>query len=137
MADLVKHAASRLVQKWGLWQQYDGKAHTDDSSWKTRAFQFRPLDQTTQQIRLLRLLPKTSEAETDTITYEIRPFDFAEAPPFTALSWAWGNSFGIKENIRINDATFRVTNQSLLNALQHLRRYFTNPTSPAAAPDWI
>ena len=130
MADLVWRAASRLVQKWGSWPQHDSKAHS-------RRFQFQPLDQTTQQIRLLRLLPKSLEAATDIIACEIRPFDFAEAPPFSALSWAWGNSFGIEENIRINDATFTVTNQSLLNALQHLRRYFTHPTSPAAAPDWI
>jgi hypothetical protein len=137
MADLVRRAASRLVEKWGSRPQHDSKAHTDDNSWKTRRFQFRTLDETTQQIRLLRLLPKSSEAATDTIACEIRLFDFAEAPPFSALSWAWGNSFGIEENIRINNASFKVTNQSLIDALRHLRRYFTHPTSPAAAPDWI
>lgn len=137
MAELVRRATSKLVQKLGSRPQHDSKAHTGDNSWKTRRFQFRPLGRTTQQIRLLRLLPKSSEAATDIIACEIRPFDIAEAPRFSALSWAWGNAYGIEENICINDATFKVTNPSLLDALKHLRRYFTHPTSPAAAPEWI
>lgn len=131
MADLVRRATSRLVQKLGSRSQHDSKAHTGGNSWKTRRFQFRSLDQTTQQIRLLRLLPKGSEAATDTIACEIKPFDIAEAPSFSALSWAWGNSYGIEENICINDSAFKVANPSLLDALKHLRRYFTHPTSPA------
>lgn len=137
MADLVRRATSKLVQKLRSRPQHDSKTHTGNNSWKTRRFQFRPLDQTTQQIRLLRLLPKSSEAATDTIACEIKPFNIADAPPFSALSWAWGNSYGIEENICINDATFKVTNPSLLDALKHLRRYFNHPTSPAAAPEWI
>lgn len=137
MADLVKRATSRLMLKLGSRPPHDSKARTGDDSWKTRRFQYRPLDQTTLQIRLLRLLPRSSEAATDTIACEIKPFDIAEAPPFSALSWAWGNPHGVEENICINDATFKVTIPSLLDALKHLRRYFTHPTSTAAAPEWI
>ena len=68
----------------------------------------------------------------------MRPFDLDEAPPFSALSWAWGShDFRAKENIRMNDAAFEVANPALLNALRHLSRYFLNPTSPPAAPDWL
>ncbi|KAK0634161.1 heterokaryon incompatibility protein-domain-containing protein [Immersiella caudata] len=138
MSELVRRAASRLIKKWGSASQHDSsRPHTDNNSWKARRFQFRPLDHAAQQIRLLRLLPKTPDAATDAIACEIRPFDFASAPPFSALSWAWGTPYGIEEDIRVNDAAFKLTNPSLLNALQHLRRYFTNSGSPAAAPDWI
>lgn len=140
MADWVRRAISRLAQKLGSRPQNDSKAHTDNTdnkSWKRKRFRFRPLDQPTQQIRLVRLLPKSSKAARDIIACEMKHFDIAEAPPFSALSWAWGDSYGINKKICINNATFRVTNPSLIDALKRLRTYFTHPTSPPTAPEWI
>lgn len=127
MADLVHKSGSRPHD--------DSKFHSGDNFWEQRRFQYQPLDQTIQQIRLLRLLPEGSDAATDIISCKICTFDVAQAPPFSALSYAWGNTAS-EESIRMNDATYIVTT-SLLDALRHLRRYFTHPTSLSAAPDWI
>ncbi|POS69162.1 hypothetical protein DHEL01_v212445 [Diaporthe helianthi] len=137
MTDLVRRAVSRLAHKSGSRRQEDdSKAQADENSWKTRRFQYQPLDQTCQQMRLLRLLPKVSDAAPDIIACEIQAFDFAQAPPFSALSYAWGIAATHTGSIRIDDAAL-VVSLVLLDALRHLRRYFNHPTSPPAAPDWI
>lgn len=134
MADLVRHIASRFPYRSESGPQ-DGNKAQPDSSWNTRKFQHQPLDETRQQIRLLRILPKGSDAETDIIACEIRSFDFPQAARFSALSYAWGEH-SRKGNIRMNDVTL-IVRLALLDALRHLRRYFAPPTSCAATPDWI
>ncbi|KAK4455330.1 heterokaryon incompatibility protein-domain-containing protein [Podospora aff. communis PSN243] len=138
MADLVRHVVASLGQKLKRRSRDKPAADADNHSWKTRRFQFQELDYKAQQIRLLRLLPMESGTETNHIACELRPFDFAETPPFSALSWAWGNNLhDIAQDICVNDAAFRISNPRLLDALHHLCRYLAQSTSTTGVPDWV
>lgn len=61
---------------------------TPESSEDVNLYRYQPLDYTTQQIRLLRLL--TAETDGDPIRLYIDVYDIAKAPPYTALSYTWG-----------------------------------------------
>ncbi|KAF2820168.1 HET-domain-containing protein, partial [Ophiobolus disseminans] len=51
-------------------------------------YEYKSLDYTTQQIRLIRLLEPT--VDDDRMCLHIDIFDMSEAPPYTALSYVWG-----------------------------------------------
>lgn len=55
----------------------------------------KPLDDTGDQIRLMKLLPDLDEA--GQIQCELKQFNLSEAPPYDALSYEWGSSKSLRD----------------------------------------
>ncbi|KAH8903461.1 HET-domain-containing protein [Coniochaeta sp. PMI_546] len=69
-------------------------------------------------IRLLTLYPSTS-ADGSRPTCSLEAFDLDEAPPFTALSYAWGDA-SRRKVVQVNGKELSITS-ALDSALRHLR----------------
>ena len=80
---------------------------------------YRKLDITINEIRLLRLLPAADSANDAPVQCILDYHSLANPPPYTALSYLWGNSKD-RVSIFIGDETFLAT-RNLENALRNLR----------------
>jgi hypothetical protein len=83
----------------------------------SRGSQYEPLDPAHDEIRLLRLKPASNP--TDPIACELFHSCLATAPPYSALSYAWGARTKLQD-IAVDDSPATVT-PNLKNALQRLR----------------
>jgi hypothetical protein len=75
-----------------------------------------PIDQLSRSIRLLRL---TEDASSSTIECELTSFQLNSAPPYIAISYAWGSSRRTKA-IRVRDNLVAVR-ENLWHFLDHKR----------------
>lgn len=80
------------------------------------AFVYPPLDDSSDSIRVLTLLPGTWKSF---IICDLTATTFAENPEYEALSYAWGDSRKTKK-IKVNGCWVQV-NESIYIALRHLR----------------
>ncbi|KAF1830797.1 HET-domain-containing protein [Decorospora gaudefroyi] len=82
-----------------------------DTERPSASYQYKPLDTTKQQIRLLKLhrLPPTFAAllHTDAVHCEIETFDIDTAPAYIALSYTWGDP-AYSRIIYLDNRPFRV-----------------------------
>jgi hypothetical protein len=84
---------------------------------EVKKYNYTPLDASKDSIRLLRLIP--TKDSTSPIQCEIFRTTLATAPPYVALSYAWGDKSGTQA-IFIGDEIVSVT-PNLKHALQRLR----------------
>jgi hypothetical protein len=79
---------------------------------------YRALDHSISQIRLLRISPFVSAAivyndrygvKMGPIKCNVETFDLDSAPPYLALSYAWGKTNGVRHSIQLNGGSFEVT----------------------------
>jgi hypothetical protein len=82
-----------------------------------RAYEALPLDRSSQSVRLLRL---HENQKAGLLKFELSSFPLTSAPPFTALSYTWGDARSTKE-IRINGNRF-IIRENLWQFLAELRR---------------
>ncbi|KAJ0164211.1 Heterokaryon incompatibility protein 6, OR allele [Colletotrichum tanaceti] len=91
---------------------------------EARGVSYRALDHTTDAFRLLYIRPPelepSSSAHNDLVTTELRYHRLSDAPPFTALSYCWGQA-ATRSPIVIDGAVQRCGLNGEL-ALRHLRR---------------
>ena len=76
-------------------------------------------------IRLLRILPATSDSTEEALIVEINHFPLEETPEFVALSYTWGSS-ELKGLMFTSDGNILRVTQDLLNALHFLRKHGYN-----------
>jgi hypothetical protein len=93
--------------------------HPDDSLNRDKIYQAFPL--AGKQIRLLTIHPG---GEDDPLKCALSLVDWNRAPPYEALSYAWGSTAG-RQKMRLNDRIILVT-QNLRNAVLSLR-YLNRP----------
>ncbi|KAF2254492.1 hypothetical protein BU26DRAFT_417709, partial [Trematosphaeria pertusa] len=79
-------------------------------------YRYKPLTPTTQEIRLLTLLPGEWASP---IECNVKHVDLDDGPEYEALSYTWGD-LNDKVDIRVEGATFSVT-RNLEVALRYLR----------------
>ncbi len=96
-------------------------------------FSHTPLERPHSQIRLLELQPVTRQAPgtigvdfDQPICCSIRTVPLDHPPPYTALSYSWGDKDQPRRNISIDGAALSIT-MSLDSALRHLRHDRTEP----------
>lgn len=78
---------------------------------------YQPLDPGTHEIRILKSLAIDAE---DRVTCDLLTVPLGACPPFTALSYVWGDSLE-RVSIRVNGQTFLAT-ENLASALRYIPR---------------
>lgn len=81
------------------------------------AYQYKPLDQSLDEIRIVTLSEATEES--DPVTCTLTHVSLDHAPHYQALSYHWGDA-SVTRDIDVNDCTFSVTG-NLEAALRELR----------------
>jgi hypothetical protein len=95
---------------------------------EVKPFTYQPLDLASDEIRLVRLQP---DRTTNELVFDILNVAIERAPPFKALSYAWGKS-SERTSVRFNNGVFKVNN-TLYNFLVQV----TEKSEDAQAYYWI
>ena len=97
-------------------------SHTNHEPIPTELYEYAPLQKPSENIRLLYLLPascSTGDENQTIVRSELRTSRLKDAPPYTALSYTWGEStFGRK--MIVNGKLLSIT-PNLAVALEHLQ----------------
>jgi hypothetical protein len=93
-------------------------APLDASGHRVTSYVYKPLDDATQTIRLIRLQPASRFASD--VHCDIYHVSLETNPDYEALSYAWGDA-KVTEHIFLQDCLFHAT-VNLVSALRHLRR---------------
>lgn len=90
-------------------------------------FQYTDIDLSTNEFRLIRLLPQTSKSVGSSLSIECELLhaDLDHPPPYKALSYTWGDAKDGSRSISINSKSFDVRN-NLWHALIRLQSEMTD-----------
>jgi hypothetical protein len=95
----------------------------EPSEARESSYQYQPLDQTKNEIRLLKILPirRVDGKEYDTVECSLFVISLDSSTEYDALSYTWGDASNLRE-ISLDGQPFKVT-PNLEDALWHLQSH--------------